>query len=122
MQNLPGYIKENKTRFIEELIELLKIPSISADAAFSQDVESTAEAVAAALTKAGCETVEVCETEGYPIVYGEILKDPAYRAGVRALRRATPGSTRTVDNASFRTGNKANPGTSGRGHFCPRCQ
>jgi acetylornithine deacetylase/succinyl-diaminopimelate desuccinylase-like protein len=40
-------------------------------------VESTAEAVAATLTKAGCETVEVCETEGYPIVYGEILKDPA---------------------------------------------
>lgn len=76
MQNLSAYINENKERFIEELIELLKIPSVSADSAFAQDVENAAKAVAAALSKAGCTTVEVCETEGYPIVYGEILKDP----------------------------------------------
>ena len=45
MENLTSYISQNKDRFINELIELLKIPSISADSAFSQDVLNTAEAV-----------------------------------------------------------------------------
>ena len=75
MENLKSYISENKTRFIDELIELLKIPSISADSAYSQDVLNTAEAVKNALIKAGCDTVEICETPGYPIVYGEKIID-----------------------------------------------
>ncbi|MGB5819013.1 MAG: dipeptidase [Saonia sp.] len=71
MQNVNEYIAQNKNRFLDELIELLKIPSISADSAFYQDVLNTAEAVKAALVKAGCDTVEIHETQGYPIVYGE---------------------------------------------------
>nr|WP_315170947.1 dipeptidase [uncultured Flavobacterium sp.] len=71
MENRTSYVQENKERFINELIELLKIPSVSADTAFSQDVLDTAEAVKISLEKAGCDKVEICETAGYPIVYGE---------------------------------------------------
>lgn len=76
MQNIQKYISENKQRFLDELIELLKIPSVSADSAFSQDVLDTADAVKIALVKAGCDSVEICETDGYPIVYGEKIIDP----------------------------------------------
>jgi len=76
MKNIKTYIEENKDRFIEELIELLKIPSVSADSAFSQDVIDTSEAVKESLEKAGCDNVEICETDGYPIVYGEKIIDP----------------------------------------------
>jgi acetylornithine deacetylase/succinyl-diaminopimelate desuccinylase-like protein len=75
MKNLKSYVSENKDRFINELVELLKIPSISADSAFSQDVLNTAEAVKISLEKAGCNVVEICETPGYPIVYGEKIID-----------------------------------------------
>ncbi|MDH5414743.1 MAG: dipeptidase, partial [Flavobacteriaceae bacterium] len=51
------------------------IPSVSADSAFSQDIIITAEAVKNALEKAGCDHVEICETPGYPIVYGEKIID-----------------------------------------------
>ncbi|ATA72062.1 MULTISPECIES: dipeptidase [Capnocytophaga] len=77
METVKNYIEENKERFIDELIQLLKIPSISADSAYSQDVINTAEAVKNALEKAGCDTVEICDTPGYPIVYGEKIIDPA---------------------------------------------
>ena len=53
MDSLKNYIDSNKDRFISELIELLKIPSISADSAFSQDVVNAAKAVAKALEHAG---------------------------------------------------------------------
>ncbi|PVW17340.1 dipeptidase [Marixanthomonas spongiae] len=71
MKSAKPYIEEHKQRFIDELIELLKIPSISADPAYKDDVFNTAEAVKDSLKKAGCDTVEICETPGYPIVYGE---------------------------------------------------
>ncbi|NND15343.1 MAG: dipeptidase [Eudoraea sp.] len=77
MDTLKNYIETNKDRFISELIELLKIPSISADSAFSQDVVNTAQIVAGALESAGCSHVEICETKGYPIVYGELNVDPS---------------------------------------------
>ncbi|WP_412986708.1 dipeptidase [Pontimicrobium sp. IMCC45349] len=76
MNNINSYISENRERFLNELIELLKIPSISADSAYKNDVLKTAEFVAESLTKAGCDTVEICKTEGYPIVYGEKIIDP----------------------------------------------
>ncbi len=69
------YIDENKDRFIDELIELLKIPSISADPAYKNDVLKTADAVKTALDKAGCDKTEICETPCYPIVYGEKIID-----------------------------------------------
>lgn len=77
MQTIQSYISNNKDRFINELIDLLKIPSISADSAYKDDVLRTADVIKASLEKAGCDHVEICETEGYPIVYGEkiIAKD-----------------------------------------------
>jgi len=76
MQNNADYITQHKERFLNELIELLKIPSISADSAFSQDVINTSEMIGKALKDAGCDSVELCETDGYPIVYGEKIIDP----------------------------------------------
>ena len=70
-----AYNEQHKDRFIKELIELLKFPSISADSAYSQDVLNTAEAIKVALKNAGCDSVEICETPGYPIVYGEKIID-----------------------------------------------
>ncbi len=76
MKSAKSYILENKQRFIDELIELLKIPSISADSNYKADVIRTADAVKNSLQKAGCSKVEICETPGYPIVYGEKIIDP----------------------------------------------
>ena len=75
MENIASYVQKNKERFINELIELLKMPSVSADTAYSQDVIETSEVVKLSLEKAGCDFVEICETDGYPIVYGEKIID-----------------------------------------------
>jgi len=75
MNNIQSYINQHKDRFLNELIELLKIPSISADSAYKNDVLKTAEAFKTSLENAGCEIVEICKTEGYPIVYGEKIID-----------------------------------------------
>lgn len=75
MKSAKPYIEKHKQRFLDELVELLKIPSISADSKYKNDVLKTAEAVKKQLEKAGCDTVEICETPGYPIVYGEKIID-----------------------------------------------
>ena len=75
MNNTQQFIQENKQRFLDELIELLKIPSVSADPAYTQDVNDAAEMVAKYLKEAGADNVEVCETEGFPVVYGEKIVD-----------------------------------------------
>lgn len=75
MNNIQSYISAHKERFINELLELLKIPSISADSAYKNDVLKTAEAIKTSLKKAGCDTVDICKTDGYPIVYGEKIID-----------------------------------------------
>ena len=75
MNNIQSYIKQHKDRFLNELIELLKIPSISADSAYKNDVLKTADAIKISLEKAGCDSVEICQTDGYPIVYGEKIID-----------------------------------------------
>ncbi len=75
MNYIQTYISEHKNRFINELIELLKIPSISADSAYKNDVLKTADAIKMSLEKAGCHVVEICKTDGYPIVYGEKIID-----------------------------------------------
>ena len=76
MKSAKSYILENKQRFIDELIELLKIPSISADSTYKTAVIRTADLVKSSLKKAGCDQVEICETPGYPIIYGEKIIDP----------------------------------------------
>ena len=75
MQHINNYINENKDRFINELIELLKIPSISADPAYKKDVLDCADAVEKAMKDAGADNIEICETKGYPVVYGEKIID-----------------------------------------------
>ena len=75
MEHINNYINENKDRFINELIDLLKIPSISADPTYSEDVLNCADAVGKAMTAAGADNIEICKTEGYPIVYGEKIID-----------------------------------------------
>lgn len=75
MKSAKEYIDKNKDRFLDELIALLKIPSISADSAYKNDIVKTAEAVKEQLEKAGCDHVEICETPGNPIVYGEKIID-----------------------------------------------
>ncbi|SDS23487.1 dipeptidase [Winogradskyella sediminis] len=75
MQSIQSYINDNKDRFLNELIDLLKMPSISADSAYKGDVLKTADAVKLSLEKAGCDHVEICETAGYPIVYAEKIID-----------------------------------------------
>jgi acetylornithine deacetylase/succinyl-diaminopimelate desuccinylase-like protein len=69
-------IQENKDRFLNELLDLLRIPSVSADPKFKDEVFKAAEFVKNSLEKAGADVVEICETPGYPIVYGEKIIDP----------------------------------------------
>jgi len=69
------YVDQHKDRFISELIDLLKIPSISADSKYTADVKAASEMVAQHLEEAGCEKVEIFPTEGHPIVYGERIVD-----------------------------------------------
>lgn len=75
MSDAKKYIDTHKDRFIAELIDLLKIPSISADSAYKADVLKTANAVKEKLKASGCDHVEICETPGNPIVYGEKIID-----------------------------------------------
>jgi acetylornithine deacetylase/succinyl-diaminopimelate desuccinylase-like protein len=72
-----NYLEANKDRMLEELFTLLRIPSVSADPAFSEHVFATAEFVKEQLIKAGADKVEVCQTAGFPIVYGEKIIDPS---------------------------------------------
>lgn len=75
MTPIKNYIETHRQRLIDELVELLKIPSISADSAYKKDILKTADAVKISLRKAGCDVVEICETPGNPIVYGEKIID-----------------------------------------------
>ncbi|WP_026754813.1 dipeptidase [Sediminibacter sp. Hel_I_10] len=75
MKNIEFYINEHKDRFLSELIELLKIPSVSADPAFKDNVIKTADVIKESLIKAGCDHVEICQTKGFPVVYGEKIID-----------------------------------------------
>ncbi len=76
MQKTQEYIQSNKDKFVAELVGLLRIPSVSADPAFAKDVVKTAESIAEHLREAGADNVEICETKGYPIVYGEKMINP----------------------------------------------
>lgn len=75
MKSAKEYIEQNKDRFLEELIELLKIPSISADSTYKEEVVKAAKAVEERLKEAGCDLTEIHETPGHPIVYGEKIID-----------------------------------------------
>lgn len=78
MSDIKNYISENRQRFLDELFELLRMPSISADPAYAGDVLRTADFVRDKLIAAGADNVEVCPTAGYPIVYGEKIINPLW--------------------------------------------
>lgn len=69
------YQEEHKERFLEELLDLLRIPSVSADSSHKADVKKCAETVKRRLEEAGADHVEICPTAGHPVVYGEKIID-----------------------------------------------
>ena len=77
MLKTQNYIQKNKTKFITELVELLRIPSVSADLAYADSVHIAAQSVANHLTSAGADNVTIYQTKGYPIVYGEKIINPS---------------------------------------------
>lgn len=70
-----GYIEKNQVRFLDELIALLRIPSVSADPTYAKDVRQAASLLAEQLKNIGIDKVEICPTKGFPIVYGEKMVD-----------------------------------------------
>jgi acetylornithine deacetylase/succinyl-diaminopimelate desuccinylase-like protein len=70
-----AYIEEHKDRFLDELFELIRIPSISADKDYDDDVQKAAKNVASHLERAGAENVTIEQTNGHPIVYGDKIVD-----------------------------------------------
>tara|TARA_B110000977_G_C11052803_1_gene482950 strand:+ start:726 stop:2111 length:1386 start_codon:yes stop_codon:yes gene_type:complete len=77
MEKIKAYIEQHKDRFLDELLDLLRVPSVSADPNYKQDVLRAAEIVKSRLVEAGVDKAEVCQTLGYPIVYAEKMIDPA---------------------------------------------
>ena len=65
------YIQQHKDRFLSELLELLRIPSVSADSKYKADVRLAAEFICEKIKSAGADLAEINETAGHPIVYGE---------------------------------------------------
>jgi acetylornithine deacetylase/succinyl-diaminopimelate desuccinylase-like protein len=77
LQKALDYADRNHERFLDDLIDVLKIPSISTDAEFNNDMRRAAEWMAATLKRLGMENVEVMPTEGgHPVVYGDYIKKP----------------------------------------------
>lgn len=77
MQVWKDYQEKNKDRFLKELFDLLRIPSISAKSEHKPDMMKCAEAIKQRLLDAGADKVEIYETKGHPVVYGEKIIDPS---------------------------------------------
>jgi acetylornithine deacetylase/succinyl-diaminopimelate desuccinylase-like protein len=76
MKDVKAYIEANKDRFLEELFDLIRIPSISAESEHKADMMRCAEKWREYLLQAGCDKAEVMPTVGNPVVYGEKIIDP----------------------------------------------
>jgi len=77
MQAWKDYQEKNKDRFLNELLELLRIPSVSARSEHKDDMKKCAEAVQQRLLDAGADKATIYPTDGHPVVYGEKITDPA---------------------------------------------
>lgn len=75
MEFLKESIEKNKQRYLDELVDLLRIPSVSADPKFKQDVLNAADFIKEKLEAAGLDNTEICPTNGFPVVYGEKIID-----------------------------------------------
>ena len=73
MEEIKSYLETNKQRFLDELLDLLRIPSISADPAYKEDVSRAADFLRDRFKELGVDRVEVYPTAGHPIVYAEKL-------------------------------------------------
>ncbi len=78
-QTWKDYQEKNKDRFLNEMLDLLRIPSVSAKSEHKADMQKCADAVKKSLLAAGCTTAEVMATDGHPAVYGEKIIDPSKR-------------------------------------------
>jgi acetylornithine deacetylase/succinyl-diaminopimelate desuccinylase-like protein len=76
MNNTQSFITKNKEKFLDQLFDLLRIPSISAKPEHKEDMLKTAEVVKQSLLDAGVDIAEICKTPGNPVVYGEKIIDP----------------------------------------------
>ena len=70
------YVEQHQDRFLNELFDLLRIPSVSTDSKYRDDIMKTAAFVKERLLEAKVDKAEIVETEGYPIVYAEKMVDP----------------------------------------------
>ena len=73
-----NYIEKNKDKFLNELLDLIRIPSVSADSKFKEDMLRAAEFVRKSILDAGADRVEIYPTPGHPIVYGEKIVDASF--------------------------------------------
>ena len=77
MEKTQQFIGQNKEKFVAELFDLLRIPSVSADPAFQNDVKACAEHLATHFKQIGLDEVAIYPTAGHPIVYAEKIIDSA---------------------------------------------
>jgi acetylornithine deacetylase/succinyl-diaminopimelate desuccinylase-like protein len=77
MQVWKEYLEKNKDRFLHELLELIRIPSVSADSRHKEDMKTCAEAVCRSFLGAGASKATIYPTAGHPVVYAEKIIDPA---------------------------------------------
>ncbi len=77
-QTWKDYQEKNKDRFLNEMLDLLRIPSVSAKSEHKEDMQKCAEAVKKSLLDAGADKAEVMPTDGHPVVYGEKIVDPSF--------------------------------------------
>ena len=77
MNSWKDYFEKNKERFLNEMIDLLRIPSVSAKSEHKADMQKCAEMVKEKLLSSGCDKAEVMATDGHPVVYGEKMIDPS---------------------------------------------
>jgi acetylornithine deacetylase/succinyl-diaminopimelate desuccinylase-like protein len=71
MEAVQQYIQANRQRFLDELLDFLRIPSISADTKYKDDVLRAANWLSDELKRVGMDAVEIFPTKGHPIIYGE---------------------------------------------------
>ncbi|MFA8449401.1 MAG: dipeptidase [Bacteroidales bacterium] len=77
MKDIKQYIEENKDRFLSELFELIRIPSISSQSEHKDDMQRCAEQWVKCMLDAGADKAQVYPTEGHPVAYGEKIIDPS---------------------------------------------
>jgi len=75
MEKITKYIDENRQRFLDELFDFIRIPSVSAKPEHKKDMARATEFIKDKLLEAGADKAEVFPTQGHPIVYGEKMVD-----------------------------------------------